>query len=96
MRICVIQPGYSFDASDLDARFGALMNMLDECDEARRYFEMGIDTVLTNDYLAIKNATEQHRLQVKHRPDFAYAKLTNREEAKKCKTQMQQRSLPQL
>lgn len=30
----------------------------DEPDEARRYREMGIDTILTNDYLSIKNALE--------------------------------------
>ena len=29
----------------------------DDPAEAREYFDMGIDTVLTNDYLAIKNAT---------------------------------------
>ena len=74
MKICVIQPGYSFDASDLDVRFGALMNMLDECDEAHRYFEMGIDTVLTNDYLAIKNATEQHRAAGKASPGLRLCK----------------------
>ena len=78
MKICVIQPRYSFDENDLDKRQKELFDLLGKCDasldlivlpeysdaladdpdEARRYFEMGIDTVLTNDYLAIKNATE--------------------------------------
>ena len=31
----------------------------DDAGEARRYFEMGIDTVLTNDYLAIYNAVSK-------------------------------------
>ena len=28
----------------------------DDPEEAKEYIEMGIDTILTNDYLAIKNA----------------------------------------
>ena len=28
----------------------------DDADEAKKYLEMGIDTILTNDYLYIKNA----------------------------------------
>lgn len=37
---------------------GILCNVFwaDDPDEARRYFEMGIDTVLTNDYLSVYNA----------------------------------------
>ena len=31
----------------------------DDPDEARKYFEMGIDTVLTNDYLAIREAIKE-------------------------------------
>jgi glycerophosphoryl diester phosphodiesterase len=39
---------------------GILCNVFwaDDPDEARRYFEMGIDTVLTNDYLAVYNKTK--------------------------------------
>ena len=49
---------------------GILCNVFwaDDPDEARRYFEMGIDTVLTNDYLAIKNATEDMRARGKAIP----------------------------
>ena len=31
----------------------------DDPEEARKYFEMGIDTVLTNDYLAIREAVKK-------------------------------------
>ena len=39
---------------------GILCNVFwsDDPDEARAYLDMGIDTILTNDYLKIKNATE--------------------------------------
>ena len=34
MKICVVQPRYSFDENDLDARFNDLIAMLDGCDES--------------------------------------------------------------
>ncbi len=34
MKICVIQPRYSMDACDLDARFSELLSLLDACDES--------------------------------------------------------------
>ena len=34
MKVCVIQPRYSMDARDLDARFSELLSLLDECDES--------------------------------------------------------------
>jgi glycerophosphoryl diester phosphodiesterase len=34
----------------------------DDANEAREYFEMGVDTVLTNDYLAIYNAVSDDYL----------------------------------
>ncbi len=34
MKICVIQPRYSFDACDLDVRFRELLGWLDRCDES--------------------------------------------------------------
>ena len=37
----------------------------DTPDEARRYFEMGIDTVLTNDYLTVYNAVSEDFLAKK-------------------------------
>ena len=33
----------------------------DDPDEAIRYLDMGIDTILTNDFLKIKNSTEELR-----------------------------------
>ena len=44
MKVCVLQPKYSFNP-----------------DEALEYLNMGIDTILTNDFLKIKNATEKLR-----------------------------------
>lgn len=34
MKVCVIQPHYSFDPRDVDACFEELLTMLDECDES--------------------------------------------------------------
>lgn len=34
MKVCVIQPGYSFDERDLDSLFSELLSRLDECDES--------------------------------------------------------------
>ncbi len=34
MKVCVIQPGYSFDEKDLDSRFKDLLKLVDECDES--------------------------------------------------------------
>ena len=65
MKVCVIQPRYSFDPAHLDQCYLELIALLDQCtdepDEAGRYFEMGIDTVLTNDYLNIASATKSLR-----------------------------------
>ena len=45
---------------------GALCNVFyaDEPEEVQKYLDMGIDCILTNDYLAIKNAVG-HRLAKK-------------------------------
>ena len=37
----------------------------DDPEEARRYFEMGIDTVLTNDYLTVYNVLKDDYLTKK-------------------------------
>ena len=83
MKVCVIQPAYSFDEKDVQTCFAGLLDLLEKCDDsmdlivlpeyrplptcrvrrastARRYFEMGIDTVLTNDYLAVENAVKDY------------------------------------
>lgn len=54
-------------ALDFGAKHGIRCNVFwaDTPDEARRYFEMGIDTVLTNDYLTVYNAVEKDFLAKK-------------------------------
>lgn len=78
MKVCVIQPRYSFNEIELDSCFEELLSKLDLCDgsediivlpeygpdEAARYFDMGIDTVLTNDYLNIYNAVTSHGVKL--------------------------------
>ena len=34
MKICVIQPAYSFDERDVDGCFHGLLELLDKCDES--------------------------------------------------------------
>ena len=34
MKVCVIQPEYSFDQADIESRFLDLMDLLDSCDES--------------------------------------------------------------
>lgn len=34
MKVCVIQPKYSMDSADLDARFETILSLMDECDES--------------------------------------------------------------
>lgn len=46
MKACIIQPYYSFEHAKLG--------------EVCRYIDMGIDTVLTNDYLQVSNAVKQN------------------------------------
>lgn len=53
-----------FDQSSVDAahRAGILCNVFwsDDPKEAKRYIDMGIDTILTNDYLKVANAVRAH------------------------------------
>ena len=50
MKVCVIQPKKALTRKTSD-----------DPDEAIRYLDMGIDTILTNDFLKIKNSTEELR-----------------------------------
>ena len=52
MKACIIQPPYSRDTSFSDEYFQFKVNMLEACDEAqaRKYIDMGVDTILTNNY----------------------------------------------
>jgi len=58
-KVQLFKPRFNEESIKKAHDHGILCNVFyaDEPEEARRYFEMGIDTVLTNDYLAIYNAT---------------------------------------
>ncbi len=62
-KVQLFKPYFNQESIDKAHKHGILCNVFwaDDADEARRYFEMGIDTVLTNDYLAIFNATKEIR-----------------------------------
>ena len=57
-KVQLFKPYFNKESVDLAHANGILCNVFwsDDPEEARRYREMGIDTILTNDYLAIKNA----------------------------------------
>lgn len=59
MKACIIQPYYSFEHAN-----GIRCNVFwaDDPQEACRYIDMGIDTILTNDYLQVSNAVKQTRI----------------------------------
>ena len=59
-KVQLFKPYFNQDSVDKAHAHGILCNVFyaDDPEEARRYFEMGIDTVLTNDYLTIYNATK--------------------------------------
>jgi glycerophosphoryl diester phosphodiesterase len=57
-KIQLFKPYFNEETVRLAHEHGILCNVFwaDDPDEAARYFDMGIDTVLTNDYLNIYNA----------------------------------------
>ena len=59
-KVQLFKPYFNQATVDKAHAHGILCNVFwaDDPDEARRYFEMGIDTVLTNDYLTIYNAVK--------------------------------------
>lgn len=59
-KVQFFKPYFTKEAIELAHKNGILCNVFyaDDPNEARKYIEMGIDTVLTNDYLAIKNAVK--------------------------------------
>ena len=59
-KIQLFKPYFNEETVKKAHAHGILCNVFwaDDPDEARRYFEMGIDTVLTNDYLAVYNKTK--------------------------------------
>ena len=58
-KIQLFKPHFDEETVRAAHEAGILCNVFwaDDPDEARRYLAMGIDTILTNDYLAIKTAT---------------------------------------
>ena len=70
MKTCIFQPFYSFNVADIDKaekdlikmskahEHGIICNVFyaDDPEEAKCYRKMGIDCILTNDYLTIRNA----------------------------------------
>lgn len=59
-KVQLCKPYFNQASIDRAHEHGILCNVFwaDDPEEARRYFEMGIDTVLTNDYLSIYNAVQ--------------------------------------
>ena len=66
-KVQLFKPYFNKESIDKAHAYGILCNVFwaDDADEARRYFEMGIDTILTNDYLAIYNAVKDDFLNRK-------------------------------
>lgn len=61
-KVQLFKPYFNQETVDFAHANGIRCNVFwsDDPEEARRYREMGIDTILTNDYLAIKNALENN------------------------------------
>ena len=59
-KVQLFKPYFDQETVDKAHAHGILCNVFwaDDPEEARRYFEMGIDTVLTNDFLTVYNATK--------------------------------------
>ena len=59
-KVQLFKPYFNKATVEKAHRHGILCNVFwaDDPDEARQYFEMGIDTVLTNDYLSVYNAVK--------------------------------------
>ena len=57
-KVQLYKPYFNQESVDKAHAHGILCNVFwaDDVEEAKKYFDMGIDTVLTNDYLAIKSA----------------------------------------
>ncbi len=66
-KVQLFKPYFNQESVDKAHAHGILCNVFwaDDPDEARRYFEMGIDTVLTNDYLTVYNAVKDDYLNKK-------------------------------
>ena len=67
-KIQLYRPFFTEETVKLAHENGILCNVFwaDEPELAREYFEMGIDTILTNDYLTVYNAVKDDYLKVKY------------------------------
>ena len=61
-KIQLFKPYFDQSSVDMAKANGVLCNVFwaDDPDEACRYIDMGIDTILTNDYLRVANAVKAH------------------------------------
>ena len=61
-KVQLFKPYFNQQSIDVAHQHGILCNVFwsDDPEEAIRYRNMGIDCILTNDYLAIKNALDDH------------------------------------
>ena len=61
-KVQLFKPYFNQESVDKAHRHGILCNVFfaDDPQEARKYFEMGIDTILTNDYLTVYNAVKEY------------------------------------
>ncbi|MBQ9116990.1 MAG: hypothetical protein IJY04_08190 [Clostridia bacterium] len=59
-KVQLFKPYFNQESIDKAHAHGILCNVFwaDDPEEARRYFDMGIDTILTNDYLTVYNAVK--------------------------------------
>ena len=59
-KVQLFKPYFNQETVDKAHANGIKCNVFyaDDPEEAKKYIEMGIDTILTNDYLAIKNALD--------------------------------------
>ena len=66
-KVQIFKPYFNQESVEKAHAHGILCNVFwaDDPDEAQKYFEMGIDTVLTNDYLRIYNAVKDKYLDRK-------------------------------
>lgn len=68
-KVQLFKPYFNQESVDKAHAHGILCNVFwaDDPEEAKKYFEMGIDTVLTNDYLTVYNAVKDDFLSKKYR-----------------------------
>ena len=60
-RVQLFKPYFNLDTVKRAKELGIVTNVFwaDDPEEAKRYFDMGIDVVLTNDYLTVYNMTKE-------------------------------------